>query len=160
MRFYFSFLLLQVTVLSGLLLATLCCVLYVHAQAEVITAVVCASPILPPPLPTPSHHSFSLIPPLLLPHLSITTLPSATLTTSFTKVTNKPAFVNIPITQGSKLTTSLSRQLIVLTGWLWTTTSIIGMLPLFSMPVFHAVESFYCQSVFFGPVLRAISRFF
>ena len=46
------------------------------------------------------------------------------------------------------------RSWTVLIGWFWTVSSIIGALPLFSLPVYNAVESFYSRSFIIGPFLR------
>jgi hypothetical protein len=45
-----------------------------------------------------------------------------------------------------------------LVGWLWVVTSIMILLPLFSLPVLHAVEALYTQSFFVGAMVRAVLR--
>jgi hypothetical protein len=45
-----------------------------------------------------------------------------------------------------------------LIGWLWVVASIMTLLPLFSLPVLHAVEALYTQSFFVGAMLRAAQR--
>lgn len=49
-----------------------------------------------------------------------------------------------------------SRQLTVLIGWFWTVSCIITTLPLFSLPVYNAADSFYSRSFVIGPILRVL----
>jgi hypothetical protein len=42
----------------------------------------------------------------------------------------------------------------VIAGWLWMMLCVISCLPLFCVPVFHAMDVIYPRSVFVGPVLR------
>lgn len=48
------------------------------------------------------------------------------------------------------------RKWTVLIGWFWTVSCIIAALPLFSLPVYHAVDSFYSRSFLIGPVMRVM----
>jgi Membrane bound O-acyl transferase family len=50
------------------------------------------------------------------------------------------------------------RNLYFFLGWLWAVGSVITMLPLFSMPVYHAVESLYTRSLVVGPLIRTLSH--
>lgn len=43
-----------------------------------------------------------------------------------------------------------------LLGWLWLLTTIFVLLPLFSIPILHAVEKLYSQSLVVGPVVRTL----
>ena len=48
---------------------------------------------------------------------------------------------------------------IILLGWFWTVSCVIGTLPLFSMPVYNSVSTFYSRSFVIGPLVRVISRY-
>lgn len=43
-----------------------------------------------------------------------------------------------------------------LLGWLWLLTTVFILLPLFSIPILHAVEKLYSQSFVVGPVVRTL----
>jgi len=43
-----------------------------------------------------------------------------------------------------------------LLGWLWLLTTVFILLPLFSIPILHAVKDFYSQSFVIGPVVRTL----
>ena len=48
---------------------------------------------------------------------------------------------------------------IILLGWFWTLCCVIGTLPLFSIPVYNSVSSFYSRSFVIGPIVRVIYRY-
>lgn len=43
-----------------------------------------------------------------------------------------------------------------LLGWLWLLSTVFILLPLFSIPILHAVEKLYSQSFVVGPVVRTL----
>ena len=49
---------------------------------------------------------------------------------------------------------TMSRFRWVFAGWLWTMLCVISCLPLFCVPVFHAIDVIYPRSIFVGPLLR------
>jgi hypothetical protein len=53
---------------------------------------------------------------------------------------------------------SASRSIFILCGWLWTVCCVIISMPLFSIPVFHAIENFYERSIFVGPLVRSFVK--
>ena len=60
--------------------------------------------------------------------------------------------------EGKSLLYSPARMLRIIIGWLWAVGSVIGMLPLFSIPVYNALGAMYDRSYFVGPLIRAASR--
>ena len=45
-------------------------------------------------------------------------------------------------------------------GWVWVVTSIMTLLPLFSLPVLSATEDLYTQSFVIGPLVRSLYRLY
>jgi len=43
-------------------------------------------------------------------------------------------------------------------GWLWTLLSVVLLLPLFALPVLHAVQPLYSQSFVVGSVVRTVEK--
>lgn len=60
--------------------------------------------------------------------------------------------------QGKDMLKSPSKIIKVLLGWIWATSCVVLTLPLFSIPVFHALGTMYDRSYLIGPLLRAIFR--
>lgn len=53
---------------------------------------------------------------------------------------------------------SFSGSLLSLASWTWAVVSMVALLPLFSIPVLHAVEPLYRQSFFVGALVRAVQE--
>lgn len=60
--------------------------------------------------------------------------------------------------QGPLLFRKPLKTLSSLLGWVWAVGSVVLMLPLFSIPVYHALGTMYDRSYFIGPLVRALFR--
>ena len=60
--------------------------------------------------------------------------------------------------QGPSLFRHPGRTLFSLLGWMWAVGSVVLMLPLFSIPVYHALGTMYDRSYFIGPLVRTLIR--
>ena len=66
--------------------------------------------------------------------------------------------IHSEIESKGQLFPSALRSLSIWLGWIFTVSTVIVTMPLFSMPVFHACSTIYKQSYVVGPLIRTLKQ--